>query len=126
MREPIILFQIYSNEELQKIKCVLVGPYSGKTSLLLSYKSKTYMGCDGEYVTSNFEGTVVIENEPYSLTIVDTPSQEDYDRSRPILYYGAADVFLICFSVVQPDSVSLVRSKVKLLNLKWKCWMWDN
>lgn len=38
------------------------------------------------------------------------PSQEDYDRLRP-LSYPMTDVFLICFSVVNPASFQNVREE---------------
>jgi Ras-related C3 botulinum toxin substrate 1 len=43
---------------------------------------------------------------------VPTTGQEEYDRLRPLSYPGT-DVFLVCFSVVSPTTLSNVR-------LKWK------
>lgn len=51
-----------------------------------------------------------IGDEPYTLGIFDTASQEDYDRLRP-LSYPKTDVFLVCFSVVSPASFENVRVK---------------
>jgi len=36
---------------------------------------------------------------------------EDHDRLRPAQYHGA-NVFLVCFSVVSPDSLESVKEKV--------------
>ena len=39
------------------------------------------------------------------------PGQEDYDRLRP-LSYPQTDVFLVCFSVINPLSYENVKEKV--------------
>ena len=44
----------------------------------------------------------------YSFSLFDTAGQEDYDRLRPISYPDT-NVFLVCFSVVSPDSFTNVR-----------------
>ena len=45
-----------------------------------------------------------------SLNLWDTAGQEDYDRLRP-LSYPQTDVFLLCFSVVNPTSFEHVAQK---------------
>lgn len=44
------------------------------------------------------------------LSAVPAPSQEDYDRLRP-LSYPQTDVFLVCFSVTSPASFENVKEK---------------
>ena len=53
---------------------------------------------------------VNIAGEPYTLALFDTAGQEDYDRLRP-LSYPQTDVFLLCFSVVNPASSTNVVEK---------------
>jgi Ras-related C3 botulinum toxin substrate 1 len=48
--------------------------------------------------------------ETVSLGLWDTAGQEDYDRLRP-LSYPDTNVFLVCFSVVNPSSYANVKTK---------------
>ena len=54
---------------------------------------------------------VFVNGESYELTLIDTAGQEDYDKLRA-LSYESTDVFLVCFSIVEPDSFSNVKEKV--------------
>ena len=58
----------------------------------------------------NYSANVMVDGRPINLGLWDTAGQEDYDRLRP-LSYPQSDVFLICFSVVQPESFQNVKSK---------------
>ena len=60
-----------------------------------------------------------IDDVQYMLGLFDTAGQEDYDRLRP-LAYPQTDVFLVCFSVISPDSFENVREKVIYKNLLTK------
>lgn len=96
---------------MQTIKCVVVGDGAvGKTCLLISYTTNKF---PSEYVPTVFDNyavTVMIGGEPYTLGLFDTAGQEDYDRLRP-LSYPQTDVFLVCFSVVNPASYENVKEK---------------
>lgn len=85
-------------------------------------------------VFDNYAVTVMIGEDPYTLGLFDTAGafsifsasrglfflffltlsaiagQEDYDRLRP-LSYPQTDVFLVCFSVVNPASFENVKEK---------------
>ncbi|XP_076025406.1 rho-related GTP-binding protein RhoQ isoform X1 [Genypterus blacodes] len=54
--------------------------------------------------------SVNVGGKQYLLGLYDTAGQEDYDRLRP-LSYPMTDVFLICFSVVNPASFQNVREE---------------
>ncbi|PAA60364.1 hypothetical protein BOX15_Mlig011286g1 [Macrostomum lignano] len=100
-----------TGSSMQTIKCVVVGDGAvGKTCLLISYTTNKFPSDYVATVFDNYAVTVMIGGEPYTLGLFDTAGQEDYDRLRP-LSYPATDVFLVCFSVVNPASYENVKEK---------------
>ena len=57
-----------------------------------------------------YTANVFVDGRPISLGLWDTAGHEDYDRLRP-LSYPDTDVFLLCFSVVNPNSFANVADK---------------
>ncbi|EFC46502.1 rho family small GTPase [Naegleria gruberi] len=94
-----------------QIKCVVVGDGAvGKTCLLLSYSNNEF---PDEYIPTicdNYSSNVEYKGHTVSLALWDTAGQEEYDQLRP-LSYPDTNVFLVCFSVVNPSSLENVKSK---------------
>ena len=99
------------SEQQEKIKCVVVGDGAvGKTSLLMSYGKNSF---PVEYVPTvfdNYSVTVDVDHKTIVLSLWDTAGQEDYDRLRPLSYPGT-DVFIVCYSMVDPESFKNVKKK---------------
>ena len=95
----------------RKVKYVVVGDEAvGKTCLILSYFEQKL---PSEYVPTVFDsysGKVMLNGDLVEIEFIDTAGQEVYDRLRP-LSYSKADIFLICFSTVNPSSFENVKAK---------------
>ncbi|KAG2068384.1 small GTPase CDC42 [Suillus decipiens] len=93
------------------MKVVVVGDGAvGKTCLLISYTTNEF---PSDYVPTVFDiytVTVMIGEDPYTLSLFDTAGQEVYDRLRSLSYLQT-DVFLVCFSVTSPTSFRNVREQ---------------
>nr|XP_005895676.2 PREDICTED: rho-related GTP-binding protein RhoQ [Bos mutus] len=87
-----------------------LGSARARTCLLMSYANDAF---PEEYVPTVFDHyavSVTVGGKQYLLGLYDTAGQEDYDRLRP-LSYPMTDVFLICFSVVNPASFQNVKEE---------------
>ncbi|XP_066550609.1 rho-related GTP-binding protein RhoV [Amia ocellicauda] len=93
------------------VKCVLVGDGAvGKTSLIVSYTTNGY---PTEYQPTAFDifsGLVQVDGTPVRIQLCDTAGQEEFDRLRSLCYTGT-DVFVVCFSVVNPSSFQNISEK---------------
>ncbi|XP_077292879.1 cell division control protein 42 homolog [Arctopsyche grandis] len=95
---------------IKEKKCVVVGDtVVGKTTLLMTYSTNKF---PTEYDPNLFINDIVVLNigrEQHDLCLFDTAGQEDYERLRSLVYSNT-DVFLACFSVVDPYSFERVKS----------------
>lgn len=100
----------------------------GKTCMLISYTENHF---PTEYVPTvfdNYEAQILVEGQEVKFSLWDTAGQEGYARIRT-LSYPKTDIFLLCFSVVNPYSFENVKetwlpevgcgSEIPSL---WKCW----
>ncbi|KJH47355.1 Ras family protein [Dictyocaulus viviparus] len=101
------------SEPVRTLKCVLVGDAAvGKTSLIVSYTTNGYPQHYVPTAFDNYSGknnsyansvVVRVDKKPIRLQLCDTAGQPSFDSLRP-LSYPDADVFVIVYSVVDPQS----------------------
>lgn len=100
-----------SKDVAPNVKCVLVGDGAvGKTNLIVTYIQDRFIP---EYVPTAFDKynvDVSVDGRPICVTLCDTAGQDALDPLRQ-LCYPDSDVFLLCFSVVQPESFRSVAAK---------------
>mmetsp|Transcript_45328 Transcript_45328/g.114116 ORF Transcript_45328/g.114116 Transcript_45328/m.114116 type:complete len:198 (-) Transcript_45328:181-774(-) len=93
------------------IKLVVIGDGAvGKTCLLICYSMNRF---PEDYIPTVFDNYVLnltAGQFTIELGLWDTAGQEEYDRLRPLSYTNA-NVFLVCFSVVDPTSFENVPAK---------------
>ena len=59
---------------------------------------------------NTYTATVYVDGRPISFHLWDTAGSDDYDRLRP-LSYPDTEVFLLCFSLINPNSFANVADK---------------
>ncbi|VDO54164.1 unnamed protein product [Haemonchus placei] len=93
-----------TDEPVRTLKCVLVGDAAvGKTSLIVSYTTNGYPQNYVPTAFDNYSVVVRVDKKPIRLQLCDTAGQSSFDTLRP-LSYPDADVFVIVYSVVDPQS----------------------
>lgn len=94
------------------IKVVIVGDVGcGKSALVQTYTSTEHpVDHVNESPFSILTKVAGIGGDICSISMWDTSGDEEMDRLRP-LSYAQADIFFLCFSIVQPESYESARAK---------------
>jgi small GTP-binding protein len=99
-------FDCHAKKITSSMKVVVVGDSTvGKTCLLLKYTAGDFPIQYVRTVFDKFEAEVVVDGRLQNLVLWDTPGDEEYDRFRPLIYPDT-DVFLLCYSTVDPTSLT--------------------
>jgi len=94
------------------IKIALVGDGTvGKTCMLMSYVCQAFMEDYIPTMFDNFSAIEEIDGELVNVILWDTAGQEDYETIRTTTCFPNTHVFVVCFSVVHPDSFHNVKQK---------------
>ncbi|KAM3594378.1 uncharacterized protein V6R79_006829 [Siganus canaliculatus] len=100
-----------TNRLREEVSCMLVGDGAvGKTSMIISY---IFNGYSSEYKQTAFDvftGLVHVNGIPTRIKLIDTAGQEEFGHLRS-LCYAHVDVFILCFSLVNPVSFDNITSK---------------
>lgn len=95
----------------REIKCCIVGDEAvGKTAMIVSYLSNGYPEKYTPTVHDCFTVHLTVEDEPVSFQLYDTAGQEHFSVLRR-LSYPDADVFMVCFSIIDPYSFKRIQTK---------------
>jgi len=94
------------------IKVALVGDGTvGKTCMLMSYVCQAFMEDYIPTMFDNFSAIEEIDGELVNVILWDTAGQEDYETIRTTTCFPNTHIFIVCFSVVHPDSFHNVKQK---------------
>lgn len=95
----------------RELKCVVIGDEAvGKTAMIVSYLSNGYPEDYNPTVHDCYSVHLTVDEEPLSFQLIDTAGQEHFSVLRR-LTYPDADVFIICFSIIDPYSFKRVQTK---------------
>jgi len=121
MEAPEDNLEIFNGERTSKrdpgkitraIKIALVGDGTvGKTCLLMSYVCQAFMEDYIPTMFDNFSAIEEVDGELVNVILWDTAGQEDYVEIRKATCFPNTHVFVLCFSVVHPDSYHNVKQK---------------
>jgi len=94
------------------IKVALVGDGTvGKTCMLMSYVCQAFMEDYIPTMFDNFSAIEEIDGELVNVILWDTAGQEDYETIRLTTCFPNTHIFIVCFSVIHPDSFHNVKQK---------------
>lgn len=78
--------------------------------MLISYTTNSFPEKYVPTVFDSYSTCLMVDGRAFVIGLWDTAGQEDYERLRP-LSYPHTDVFIICFSLVDPMSLENVHKK---------------
>jgi small GTP-binding protein len=88
----------------ENFKIALIGDEAtGKSSLFRAYTKNEFIEDYEPTICDTTDATVTIDGQSILLNVLDTSGSSQYEQLRPISYNGV-DLFLITFSVINPDS----------------------
>jgi len=97
---------VESAKPSDEIKVVVVGDGAvGKTCMIICYTKDEFPEGYTPTVFDAHRGLMNYEGNDVTLHVWDTAGQEDLSRLRP-LAYPSANCFLVCFSLVDRDSLN--------------------
>eukprot|EP00066_Takifugu_rubripes_P001462 XP_003962654.2 PREDICTED: rho-related GTP-binding protein RhoV-like [Takifugu rubripes] len=100
-----------TGRQREELSCMLVGDGAvGKTSMVISY---IFNGFNSDYRQTAFDvftGLVHVNGVPTRIKLIDSAGQEEFGHLRS-LCYAHVDVFILCFSLVNPVSFQNIASK---------------
>ncbi|XP_055843407.1 uncharacterized protein LOC129910160 [Episyrphus balteatus] len=100
-----------NKENRPQIKCVVVGDADiGKTNLIVTYLENRFISEHVPTASDIYNAEVMVNDSPVQLTLCDTAGQDTLDPLRE-LCYPDSDVFLLCFSVVKPETFQSIKTK---------------
>jgi len=83
----------------------------GKTAMLMSYICQAFTQDYVPTMFDNFSAIETVDGELVNVILWDTAGQEDYETIRTKTCFPDTHIFIICFSVVHPDSFLNVKQK---------------
>ncbi|XP_072313535.1 rho-related GTP-binding protein RhoU-like [Eucyclogobius newberryi] len=94
-----------------EVRCMLLGDGAvGKTSMIISYIFNGYNSDYRQTAFDVFTGLVHVNGTPTRIKLIDTAGQDEFGHLRS-LCYAHVDVFILCFSLVNPASFHNIATK---------------
>jgi len=101
-------FHMVSKKEIEKdsgIKVMVVGdPGVGKSCLLRTFTTNTFPDNSVPDVVQHYTCSVTVKKEPLLIGLWDTDARDESALMRTLCYPGTS-IFLVCFSVVNEESM---------------------
>lgn len=95
---------------METIKVVCLGdPAVGKTAILFSYATDTFIDQYTPTVFDNYTCNVLVDGTTCHLILVDLAGQQDYAHLRPICF-PQTDIFILVYSLTSDSSFKNIKN----------------